>query len=424
MKNRAFKFTIISVLCIIFFTACGVVQTPETTPTLTPIQTPTKPTPSPIPYGEVLDLKIALTKNFELYEYAYINDVLLENFSLSVNYEVSMDEADLIAVSKDLDISEYLDEYSLINLLDYADKMPNYISLFTDKEYFIDFVNEDKGKMYSPLKIEFSVDGCGLWMYNEQWFDKYNYDIPSDIEEMVELLIQHKKDYPDSKPIFTDYTSKKETTEKYTDGTMSAFGLSAKRNSSADDNYTKALEIADKMQENQLYTTEYSENIAICYTRALTNKNKAKIYDAEEWKVVSNQFSGKEKEAYIYWDTYSFGYASPRFLIKDTGNNQEVINRYIDYIDWCCTPEGIIATKYGKENVEYNDNGEITRIKNYGNDFYNALYTVNNRYADFIVAQYLSDAYYTSHTDEAKISQSLHKRAKAFAEVDVSFIVY
>ena len=185
MKNKLFKIMIISLLCLVVFAGCAVVPTPdatpEVTPTLTPDATPTPvpptPTSSPIPYGEVLDLNVCLLADriSDLYPVSYFSEILLEKFSLKIKIVSSVKEADFVY---DTRASQQTDRDYINILEEYGDRMPHYKALFENND------------MYH------------VWMYNEEWFEKNGYSIPGTMDELVSILVEHKKTHPDEKPIF------------------------------------------------------------------------------------------------------------------------------------------------------------------------------------------------------------------------------
>ena len=456
MKNKILNYVVISFLCLIIFAGCSVV--PSSTPDITP--TPIEPTPTPY---DVIDITVGF------YDGSYIvrnllMDALLESVSLKATFINISDVSDKtgidmfiprLTISTEADNRDHTDDYvryynnvgkqyGCIDWRDYLGSMPNYLSRFRDKddfyahfylnmagEYHFSYENSYDGKIYVlPQILEHTGAMHPVWTYNKAWFNKYNYDIPENMEELVDLLIAHKKDYPDSTPILppqvigynnSAYTGVYPTLE---DGIAAAYGvdlsfykdyitgaeIKLSTNSLADilkyengkmelnslnKNYVKALDMIKKVQDNALVDAPSYSNV----TQSITNTDDFAVtyyynyspYERyypegfmldDNWCVFENQLTMTDSINVNTISGYNRVMANRpiAFLVKDQSDalGEEIERRLVEFVDWCASDKGILTLNYGIEGDHYtlDENGKIDDIKHKLSDTFDV--TVSN----------------------------------------------
>jgi len=427
MKNKFLKFSIVLILCLVIFSGCVVV--PSLTPEATPSPTPLDPTPTPIPYGEILDITVACPRfvsrgpNDKITE--SMEKILLEKFSLRITeykdycegcdaelilypYSLEIDSGDLDDFRKDIAWAS-ANIYNGIDYTEYFHKMPNYTSLFYNWEQFYSAYNKESD-CYSLAVTGRAPLAADFWIYNKTWFRNTGNEVPKDINALVDMLIEYKKTNPEARPIFIPRQRDTENnSSKYSDlvkGVFAAYGLDFSQSMltdaininngelvfAADDpKITQALDTVKRIIDNGLvgdvgdeyyfsgngldYTMDIPLNdFAVTYAGNNCSGNGVWVfwnilYQKGNWIAVENQFSAVGDTPYLDTeyiissnDYYGF---SPSHIIIPNSASKEVIDRLIDYLDWCCTEEGILAHKLGIEGEDYviNKDSTITLLK-------------------------------------------------------------
>jgi len=379
MKIKFIKSIFVSFLCLIIFAGCSAV--PTSTPDVTPTPTPLEPTPTPIPYGEVLDLNVFLygTTLYKLPINVQYYAILLEKYSLKVNNVTSIDEADIVFSNIPAEPSKellfFIDSKS-IDLIDYIDEMPNLLALY------------DMTDIYDA------------WMYAETWFENNGYTVPKKMDELIAVLIDYKSKNPDAKPIMAGSDNKNEDGYNITELAIAlTYGVDLRgENAKNHANYTKAVNAIETVRENDLieynnksYKREYSK-YAVYYT-----SNSGPIPKEEEakssWKVFETQLSDSENDVFVSKNYYFHimplsGYFYHFYLREN--NNPLVFDRLLDYLDWCCTEEGIISSYFG-DNYKTTEDGLIDET--YYDTFPASLRMVSQQFAEtYIFPKYVSES--------------------------------
>ncbi|MBE5817395.1 MAG: hypothetical protein E7315_06785 [Clostridiales bacterium] len=406
MKNKLIKAILVLFLCIVMLTGCSVV--PSSTPTPTPIE----PTPTPIPYGEVIDVVIETNDNI-FFNWS-IAQILLERFSIRlIEYNPSTTSGpDVIVYAEDRRPSynegtdtDYSERYARrrwsqnntnrfgINYLERLKDMPNYSSLLYSKEAVYDlFPDGPEGMRYSLPLTGRETSAYYLWLYNEKWFEKYNYSIPETMEELVDLLIDHKTNVdPSAQPILINKDGREERTMMDTalpHGVFATYGIDyfneLKKVGEGEFNYStsdpkviKALDILKKINDNGLAsdsclnydnisTSDLSE-CAVFYNSYIEFSDYHIIKmknDNLNWGVAETQFS-YDGTPYVVHGDINYASTALNYFTVNKYAKKEIVNRLLDYIDWCSTEEGMFASYFGFEGTDYkiDENGKLVLLK-------------------------------------------------------------
>ena len=402
MKNKLIKAILVLFLCIVMLTGCSVV--PSSTLDITP--TPIEPTPTPIPYGEVIDVIID-TNDKKSFNWN-IAQILLEKFSIKlIEYTPSTIGAPDIVLHTNSGMEQYITETELryeagkdamdiggINYLEYLNNMPNYSSLLYSKEVFYNLF-KDTTDRYSLPRTGKEPIRYKLWLYNEKWFEKYNYSIPETMDDLVDLLIDHKTNVdPASQPILINTRNGKDSTimdTSLSEGVFATYGIDydemIKKGSEGVYGYTmsdpkviEALDVLKKINDSSLAgdlylnyddisTSDLSECAVFYDSYSIYKSTYIRDIKSEglNWKIFETQLS-YDGTPYVTCMDYFDGGAPllHDFIILESAGN-EVINRFIDYIDWCSTEEGVLASVFGTEGIDYKigEDGKLTLLKEY-----------------------------------------------------------
>ncbi|MBE5817306.1 MAG: hypothetical protein E7315_06320 [Clostridiales bacterium] len=234
------------------------------------------------------------------------------------------------------------------------------------------------------------------WMYNEEWFTKYNYDIPQTLDELIALLLRHKAEYPQSKPIgdsseyaaiekgigasygirlnydgiFSSNDNKDNVLWRedaknlfYLDGEKVSFALNT-------DAYIKALDMLKSITEGSLTA---SDDSYVLDHYKLEQMDCAVVFTYPEllvdnsgetsWRLFDNGLPAEGYKAIAYSETGLRYNSSSIMLCSRQGD--ECVERMISYIDWCMSNEGIMYAYFGVEGEDYTvlENGKIKMLK-------------------------------------------------------------
>jgi len=251
--------------------------------------------------------------------------------------------------------------------------------------------------------------------------------------------LNHKATYPDDKPILC-LDSKKEGLK---DGIAATFGLYTVNNevgvtvSNGDatvnsginhKDYIKVLDMVKAIQDNGLlyaYTSinDEAQNAAIAYTSALSLGDYSGLLNSDDWFVVPNQFSGNDNVFAVSQigataSVSTNAFDSTQIFIQNTGN-EEKIERIISYLDWLCTEDGIIATRFGLD-AERDENGNL-KVDSVRKNIPYARPMATEFVIDHVVAKY---APYECYEKNIYGGNGIHifKVANAFKDSDVSIL--
>ena len=186
MKHKTMKTVVIVLLCFILLAGCGVVPTPDVTPEATPVVTPTptpiEPTPTPIPYGSVIEVTIS---NIEKISTGVIQ-TLYSKFSIKLVQWTNLMSAkpdiyihpggtggDAVVLGSEEMYRDYArSPYRSIRITDYLDKMPNYTSLFYSRDILEEMLHRDReaSGTYNLGTTGYVPQPSSLWLYNRKWF--------------------------------------------------------------------------------------------------------------------------------------------------------------------------------------------------------------------------------------------------------------
>ncbi|MBE5816107.1 MAG: hypothetical protein E7315_00085 [Clostridiales bacterium] len=439
---------------------------------VTPTPTPIEPTPTPIPYGSVIEVTIS---NIEKISTGVIQ-TLYSKFSIKLVQWTSLRGSkpdiyihpggtggDAVVLGSEEMYRDYArSPYKSIRITDYLDDMPNYTSLFYSRDILEEMLHRDReaSGTYNLGTTGYVPQPSSLWLYNRKWFEKYGYDVPDNIEELVDLLSDHKKNKDPDAELILDINrgTDAQSTPKpiLTQGVMAAYGIDMGYARKSDDptydediynmidkvdgefkltatdpKIIKALDTLKRIYDeglagdsninyNDLWNDtvpppDYSEYAAVYLPTGNTHSYYIKKnYDG--WEVFETQLS-MDDTVYLYKaEPSGAGYKifPAGFLITE-GINQEIIDRLIDFIDWCCTDEGILAYYYGIEGEDYTivDGTLYTDVEK-ENRKPAALPMVSSKYAMAVLHKYN-----TPYEDNESIE---NKAIDAFADKNVQYM--
>src|SRR5690606_31022687 len=86
-------------------------------------------------------------------------------------------------------------------ILDYVDLMPNFKAWMEKYPAEAQMALSADGKMYIFPNEGFGETNRMVWLYREDVFNKHNLKQPTTWDELHEVLLALKKEYPDSHPL-------------------------------------------------------------------------------------------------------------------------------------------------------------------------------------------------------------------------------
>jgi hypothetical protein len=265
------------------------------------------------------------------------------------------------------------------------------------------------------------------------------------MDELIQTLLHYKSLNPTEKTIFGGYDTKDYNGfSKIEQAIALTYGVNLNdSNAQAHENYNEALEAINNARQNnlihmqtELIPTGEINNYAVLYTETCYKEITGEIeYDimrnikgSEKWKVFETQLSNDNEKIYVSQrpcindKLYNYAPANTGFYVREN-NNTKVIERLIDYLDWCCSDEGIIISYFGEEGNNYavDENGIISELGS-GN-IGGAIKTVSHYYAyRHVLSKYVSQDYLNlyefSHYDAGFYS----KIYKAFSQKELTNI--
>ncbi|MGI2295705.1 extracellular solute-binding protein [Paenibacillus sp. GXUN7292] len=108
---------------------------------------------------------------------------------------------DLMYMTTHADANRFGEQGALVNILDYVDSMPNFKAWMEKYPAAAEQAMSADGKMYMFPNEGFGETNRMIWLYREDVFKKHNLNVPTNYDELYDVLKQLKELYPDSYPL-------------------------------------------------------------------------------------------------------------------------------------------------------------------------------------------------------------------------------
>lgn len=396
------KKTKIPLICLIvlamLLTAVACKQT-ETVATTQPTQAAATPTPktdptaepTPVPYSEQETLQVSFMMGpKELLPDNYLKDLLLEKYNIELSffgaYTQAITEVPLLMASDTYPEWIYSDSYVaytdlaydgyFINWDEYMDKLPNYRALYTDQQWEQDLATRryDDGGLYFLPQYRVWLISRGL-LVRQDLLDANNLKPPTTADEIMQLCEDWKEIYPDSLPIADKWEMCFQAL-RYVFGAYPGVDVITGE-------YDPYYYISDEMRDthiffHELYTRGYIDPEFITVSNAqfeerFATSNPCMVFGSITWEenlntwtkagtgdlnqnpnwraveaVISNNPEVKIYERNITAQNWGC------FFTDKMLEQEGLLDRMLDFINWTCSEEGQIWQTFGVEDESFN----------------------------------------------------------------------
>ncbi|CAK4863933.1 unnamed protein product [Aphanomyces euteiches] len=277
----------------------------------------------------------------------------------------SGDMPDLMWMSGNDMVHRYGADGAIVNLMDNLDKMPN-LKAWMDKypEEVKPLLSTDGKLFLHPSRGAYGTYD-GMYLYREDIFKKNNLQMPQNFDELYATLLQLKKLYPDSTPLYVDgmYAF---TSFGYSFNTENGFYYNpddkAVKFGPMEENYKKLVEFMAKAYKDKLIPVEFGNMNGDKFNQLLTT-DKTFIYYGYVPQIDSYNLKMKEtnpdfKLAHLIPPKGPTGkqYDARKFILGEgltVSSKSKHKDAALQYIDYLFTEKARDAVSWGKEGVTY-----------------------------------------------------------------------
>lgn len=264
--------------------------------------------------------------------------------------------------------NKYGDQGALANILDYVDVMPNFKKWMEEHPSETQLALSADGSMYIFPNEGFGETNRQVWLYREDILSKHNLKMPSNYDELYEVLKELKKHYPDSYPLtfrggflrFLNFAANFETS----DTAYYNFEEKKWQFGSVEDNFKRLVEYFRKFNEEGLIPPDFltidtkawqdmmstdQSFITVDYIGRIDFFNVPMREQNPEFNLAhmappAGLQGGKQQNPYVH-------FLQSGLTVASTSDQIEDVMRFMDYF---YTEQGRDTASWGKEGVTYN----------------------------------------------------------------------
>lgn len=131
-----------------------------------------------------------------------LTTVPVDGFEEKLNLVMaSGDLPDLMFLNSGNPVRQYGSQGAFVNMLDYIDQMPNFKAWYEENtDFALNYMAAD-GAIYQMPEQGVDETNRRGWMYRKDVFDALGLEIPTNADELYDVLVALKEAYPDSYPL-------------------------------------------------------------------------------------------------------------------------------------------------------------------------------------------------------------------------------
>lgn len=276
-------------------------------------------------------------------------------------------------------LNQYAPEGMLLNVLDYADQLPNYMALMYAEDRELEtkkFLINDA--LYGFRRLEYyRIPLAPMSAIRRDLLDEVGKDLPTSFDELYETMLAIKEAHPD-----VYFFSSRDGTN-YMLGQMAfAFGTGGFPTFSktrgmyyepdydkyvygpTDERFPRLVEYLAKAWQDGLVDPDYATNDRTVLWQKITSGQV--VYFCDNNSFLARVFNPAFADAGTDWFMelippmtnnlttqrllrYERDWDGFTVINKDSPN----VDRLLEFFDWCYTPEGVMATNFGIEGETY-----------------------------------------------------------------------
>lgn len=264
------------------------------------------------------------------------------------------------------EIVRYGQNGTIYELTDYIEQYaPNYSKILNENEEYKKIATFD-GKMYSTLSInDVPRDQTFKQFINQTWLDNLNLSMPTNVDELYDVLKAFKEDDPNGNGIPDEIPLSSASLNQTRNFLMSAFGyvstgLEVENNQvifvPKTSNYRAYLEYATRLYQeglldNNTFTMDERDlaakgNLVGCFDGSAAYLIVGEKNDADYTAISPLTSSINQEKMWLGFNTVS---PSAIMIPSSTPYVKEIVR----WMDFLYSEEGIALQAFGEENVDY-----------------------------------------------------------------------